>query len=88
MRVVIIGPNLPDQSKGSFHVHAAGCADIRRSPQYRSREFDYDKTNPVSVADRDEIVEYAYADQIGGGEMTVADGRSDVYVFPCAAALK
>lgn len=88
MRVVVIGPNLPDQTRGSYHVHAAGCADIGRSRDYRSPEFAYDKTNPIAVADRDEIVEYVYADQIGGGDMTVADGRGDLHVFPCAAALK
>src|SRR5690349_15393186 len=26
--VHVIGPNLPDQSLGSFHVHAKGCADV------------------------------------------------------------
>lgn len=28
MRVAILGPNLADQSRGDFHVHAAGCSDI------------------------------------------------------------
>jgi len=26
-RVIIIGPNLPDDSLGTFHVHAVGCRD-------------------------------------------------------------
>lgn len=30
MRVTILGPNLADQSKGSFVVHAEGCRDIDR----------------------------------------------------------
>ncbi len=30
MRVTVHGPNLRDQSKGQFHVHAADCADNRR----------------------------------------------------------
>jgi hypothetical protein len=34
MRVLIIGPNLPDQSKGSFHVHKVGCRDILYSYPY------------------------------------------------------
>lgn len=29
MKVTIFGPNLNDQSKGTFHVHAADCADCR-----------------------------------------------------------
>lgn len=33
--VIVIGPNLPDQSKGQFHVHAADCADLRNTRKYR-----------------------------------------------------
>jgi len=28
--VTIVGPNLRDQSKGTFHVHAEGCRDLTR----------------------------------------------------------
>lgn len=35
MRVVIVGPNLYDQSRGQFHVHAEGCADLQRDPDMR-----------------------------------------------------
>jgi hypothetical protein len=34
MQITVIGPNLLDQSKGSMHVHRAGCADLKRG-QYR-----------------------------------------------------
>ena len=30
MRVTVLGPNLNDQSKGTFVVHAEGCADLSR----------------------------------------------------------
>ena len=30
MRVTVLGPNLIDQSKGTFVVHAEGCADLSR----------------------------------------------------------
>ena len=30
MKLTIHGPNLIDQSKGDFHVHAAGCRDNHR----------------------------------------------------------
>lgn len=30
MKVTIFGPNLNDQSRGTFHVHAAGCQFERR----------------------------------------------------------
>lgn len=35
MNLTIIGPNLLDQSKGAFHVHATGCAHLRRA-EYRN----------------------------------------------------
>ena len=84
MRVHVIGPNLPDQSKGSFHVHAAGCADVRRSPDYRSREFAHDKAHPIEADSLTAVIEYVYADMLDdepGG--TVEDYRSDFYLFPC-----
>jgi len=28
--LTIVGPNLPDQAKAEFHVHAAGCKDLKR----------------------------------------------------------
>jgi hypothetical protein len=30
MRVSVCGPNLRDQSKGEFHVHAEDCADLAK----------------------------------------------------------
>lgn len=29
-RVTIVGPNLPRQAQATFHVHAEGCADLKR----------------------------------------------------------
>jgi hypothetical protein len=37
MQVTICGPNLRDQSKGSFHVHAADCADLVKACSARAR---------------------------------------------------
>lgn len=85
-RVICIGPNLPDQTRGSFHVHAVGCADIDRS--YRSREFDTDKTNVIEVNTLEELVEYVYADQLREEEdATASDYANDFYVFPCVKGL-
>jgi hypothetical protein len=28
--LTILGPNLPREAKATFHVHAAGCADMKR----------------------------------------------------------
>lgn len=58
MRVVICGPNLRDQSKCSFHVHAEGCADLKRTakrdPAYEDELLNgavYDVQNAVEVVD-------------------------------------
>jgi hypothetical protein len=86
--VVCIGPNLPDQSKGSFHVHAAGCADVTRSPDYRSREFASDKTNSITIETLTDLVEYVYADQLAEDEESSAsDYASDFYLFPCVRGI-
>jgi len=29
-RLTVVGPNLPQEAKATFHVHAEGCADLRR----------------------------------------------------------
>lgn len=40
-RVTIVGPNLSDQSKGEFHVHAEGCADLTRSTNLRNEDHSF-----------------------------------------------
>ena len=54
MRVTVCGPNLRDQSKGEFHVHAEGCADLvrgaNREPEYRTG-WPMDATSRVDVCD-------------------------------------
>jgi hypothetical protein len=76
--VIVLGPNLPDQSKGSFHVHAVGCADINRSPIYQSSEFWGDKQSPMDVNSVEEIAEAVY-----DFEENPTEYVSDFYVFPC-----
>jgi len=74
-RVIVLGPNLIDQSKGSFHVHAAGCRDIN---SYYGRQFDADKANPLDVNSVEEIAEYVY-----DYEDNPREYANDFYVFPC-----
>jgi hypothetical protein len=61
MHVVICGPNLNDQRKGTFHVHASGCHDLvknaRREPEYRNGWV-------VDVNSREDIVRAIYSDHI------------------------
>jgi hypothetical protein len=89
MNVCIIGPNLIDQSKGSFHVHRDGCADIRRNPIYRGEDTDW----IVDVDSVQEAVEAVYMDIIeeheeGDGWDTWEAYESDLHFCPCCKGLK
>lgn len=74
MKVTIIGPNLRDQSKGTFHVHAAGCADIakmaKRDPAYR------DGWN-VDVDSCESVVLDVYGPDAGSFDLD-PDNREDI----------
>src|SRR4029077_12944948 len=54
-RVQVIGPNLFG-AEHTFHVHAAGCADIKRNPMYRRADGVTD--SPVECASKQAVVEY------------------------------
>lgn len=64
MEIVVIGPNLRDQSKGSFHVHAAGCADIKRN--YRQEIAEGVIDTPWEAQDRMAVVASMYGLKAGG----------------------
>lgn len=82
MRVTICGPNLNDQSKGTFHVHAEGCADLRRNAR---REPEYRNGWSLDAADRVEVCDAVYDPddfQCESGE-----NLFDFHFFPCCDAL-
>lgn len=83
MLVNIIGPNLRDQSKGSFHVHAAGCADIARRYQ-----GDDGAGIDIEVASRCDAAAYIYDNGImeENGD-SPADYLFDFHFAPCCASL-
>lgn len=80
-KLIVIGPNLPDQSKGSFHVHAQGCLALNVKSYYPSPEFDFDRTNAMEFDSVQEIAEFVYADMLDENEVT--DLLSDFYVHTC-----
>jgi hypothetical protein len=49
-KVHIVGPNLVDQSKGSFHVHAVGCGDMKRMAK-RDPEFALELEQEASASE-------------------------------------
>lgn len=87
MLVHIIGPNLSDQSKGDFHVHAKGCAEVTSKRAYRGPDFAYDRKVTYNVSSKIEVSATAYADQIGEGSMTAHDGVASIWFAPCTALL-
>ena len=87
MQVVIIGPNLQDQSKGSFHVHAKGCADIRRDP----KRYGYRLVGPHMRVDAEscaDVAEYVYEDMIAESGSDADAYLDDFHFAPCVDALR
>lgn len=99
MNVRVIGPNLRDQSKGSFHVHADGCAHLGNYGPGRKLGGDVEGDREMLVTDATvvKVVFATYADQIGesvGDEFeSVVDALErggyveDFYFAPCCADL-
>lgn len=87
MRVHIIGPNLRDQSKGDFHVHAEGCADVQRNPEYQVPDYDTDRKLVYDVTSQRDVSEFIYSDMIGEGSMTWQDGVDTFHLSPCVGDL-
>lgn len=77
MRVVVIGPNLVDQSKGQFHVHKEGCNDTKK---YRGQPLDY----VIDVETRKDIVLDIYPpNEFDYNEDTEWMNMDDMYLAPC-----
>lgn len=86
MAVTISGPNLPRPlcDKGDMHVHAAGCADLRKYPTERHTG---EKGWTITVASVREVVENVYGDQIRESGSTWQDYVGDFYWAPCTSKL-
>lgn len=85
MRVIAIGPNLPNHlaAKGTLHVHAEGCADIAR--RYRGlSDQDHFAFEADTLAD---IVEDIYPSHDFDYDPANPDEyegyRSDIHFAPC-----
>jgi hypothetical protein len=80
--VTVCGPNLPDQSKGDMHVHAAGCADLKRGQLRQADKW------TVEVDSVQAVVEAIYSDMIAECDPdepygTWVDYEADLYFAPC-----
>lgn len=78
--VLVHGPNLVDQSKGGFVVHAVGCADNRKV-----RTFDNGRPWKIKGAkDRMGIVADVYEDFIFSNEQDPVESfETDLHFCPC-----
>jgi hypothetical protein len=68
VKVTVFGPNLRDQSKGQFHVHAAGCAHCGRA-EYRGID-----SNQFEVSTKSQLAQIIFGDDAG---------ISDLHFAPC-----
>jgi len=75
MKLKIFGPNLRDQSKGQFVVHAADCADCEKLKGEQNFEID--------AASELEVSADLNSDFISDGSMTAAEGLSEIHFAPC-----
>lgn len=77
--VTIVGPNLRDQSKGTFHVHAAGCADLTRNRNLRGEQ-----TMTINASSLEGIAANVYEDIIAENDgNTGADYLGEFHFAPC-----
>jgi hypothetical protein len=80
MKLTIHGPNLNDQSKGSFHVHTADCRDNRKEVRYNGSDNPY-TGDFDSVID---VVEFIYSDIIAENpDQSIDEYVLDFHFAPC-----
>jgi hypothetical protein len=88
MQVTIIGPNLQDQSKGTFHVHKAGCKDLSK-PAYRLNKVYGLMGDTVEVSTKREAAEYVYPVDEFEYWAEDPDGYiNDLWFAPCTRGLR
>lgn len=95
MRVSICGPNLQDQSKGQFHVHAADCGDLRHygweGHPAIPRKYGGEEPWAVEVETKKEAVEALYGPdefEYDPDDPQQYQGfRDDMHFAPCLDSL-
>jgi hypothetical protein len=90
MRVVIIGPNLSDQSKGQFHVHAKGCKDIAKYVRQGHRPWEVEAANRTQVCE--DIYGEVVMDRAGEPgfdfDQAIQDQMGEVHFLNCTKGIK
>lgn len=83
MKVYVVGPNLNDQSKGQFHVHAAGCADLKRMARCDGAYREELTHEPVDLETQEAVARHVYDNGIMEEGETGLDYLSEFHFFPC-----
>ena len=85
MNVSIHGPNLEDQSKGQYVIHATSCRD-----NAKVRHFAGGQVEPFTfdAQSREQCALEVYEDQIEGGECDIETALADLHFCPCCKKLK
>lgn len=87
VNVMVFGPNLRDQSKGAFHVHAVDCAD-RKHYGPTGKKFGGEEGLIISVNTRKDVAADIYADQIAEAPAYKASHYLKEFFFaPCIAGV-
>lgn len=75
----IVGPNLPSEAKATFHVHAEGCADLKRGWIARCRDgWTMEAASRFDV--EADAYDFAPAESEG---YTLGDYQSEFHFAPC-----
>lgn len=82
MKVSIAGPNLRDQSRGQFVVHAADCADIKKAAK-RDPAFSKREATVMDVDSAEQVVEEIYSDIMAENDTTAQEHIGDFHFAPC-----
>jgi hypothetical protein len=88
MKLTVHGPNLKDQTRGDFEVHAADCADNARVEYLFGKPTAADLARDTAeYATAIELAETIYADHIDEGSTTAEDELSSFHFAPCCDKL-
>jgi hypothetical protein len=87
--ISIFGPNLNDQSKGQFHVHAAGCGDCKHYGRGKfggETGWHIDAESQLDVCSEiyaDHLSDYGLSTEDAEGVEMLTDWLSDLWFAPC-----
>lgn len=86
-RLIVVGPNLPNEARATFHVHAEGCADLRRGwlGRIHARELQHAPAYVVEYPSLVAVVEDVYQDQLAEQDEPIdpAAWLSEFHFAPC-----